>query len=62
MNGTMEILREYNWQKVVRTAKGIFGRVSLATGVDIGSCFMKTVVIQADHNGLSLADFYAICC
>jgi type IV pilus assembly protein PilM len=57
MNRTMSILREYNWQKVVRTAKGIFGRVSLATGVDIGSSFMKTVVIQADHNGLSLADF-----
>ena len=53
----MEILKEYNWQQVIRTAKGIFGRVSLGTGVDIGSCFMKTVVIQADHNGLSLADF-----
>jgi type IV pilus assembly protein PilM len=57
MNGTMAILREYNWQQVVRTAKGILGRVSLATGVDIGSSFMKTVVIQADHHGLSLADF-----
>jgi len=57
MNGTMAILREYNWQLVVRTAKGILGRVSLATGVDIGSAFMKTVVIQADHHGLSLADF-----
>jgi type IV pilus assembly protein PilM len=57
MNETMAILREYNWQQVVRTAKGIFGQVSLATGVDIGSRLMKTVVIQADHNGLSLADF-----
>jgi type IV pilus assembly protein PilM len=57
MNGTMAILREYNWQQVVRTAKGILGRVSLATGVDIGSSFMKTVVLQADHHGLSLADF-----
>ncbi len=57
MNGTMAILREYNWQRVVSTAKGIFGRVSLATGVDIGSRLMKTVVIQADHNELSLADF-----
>ena len=57
MNETMKILRECNWQQVVRTAKGFFGRVSLATGVDIGSSFMKTVVIQADHNGLSLADF-----
>jgi type IV pilus assembly protein PilM len=57
MNGTMAILREYNWQQVVRTAKGIWGRVSLVTGVDIGSSFMKTVVIQADHHGLSLADF-----
>jgi type IV pilus assembly protein PilM len=57
MNGTMAILREYNWQRVVRTAKGIFGRVPLATGVDIGSCLMKTVVIKADHNGLSLAGF-----
>lgn len=53
----MAILREHNWQKVVRTTKGILGRVSLGTGVDIGSCFMKTVVIQAGHDGLSLEDF-----
>jgi len=57
MNETMAILKEYNWHQVVRTAKRIFGRVPLATGVDIGSCLMKTVVIKADHNGLSLADF-----
>jgi type IV pilus assembly protein PilM len=53
----MAILREYNWQRVVRTAKGIFGRVPLAIGVDIGSRLMKMAVIQADHNGLSLVDF-----
>ena len=53
----MAILREYNWQQVVHTAKGIFGRVPLATGVDIGSRLMKIAVIQADRNGLSLADF-----
>ena len=46
----MAILREYNWQRVVRTAKGIFGRVPLAIGVDIGSRLMKIAVIQADHN------------
>lgn len=47
----------YNWQQIVRSAKAIFGHVSRATGVDIGTSLMKTVVLQADRSGLFLADF-----
>lgn len=35
----------------------MFAHASRATGVDIGTSLMKTVVLQADHNGLSLVDF-----
>ena len=47
----------YKWEQIVRSGNGIFGHVSRATGVDIGTSLMKTVVLQADHNALSLLDF-----
>ncbi len=50
-------LSAYHWEQIVRSAKGIFGHVSKATGVDIGTRLMKTVVLQENRDELSLADF-----
>ena len=50
-------LSAYHWEQIFRSAKGIFGHISRATGVDIGTSLMKTVVLQEDRNGFSLADF-----
>ncbi len=47
----------YRWDKIVRSAKGIFGHVTRATGVDIGTSLMKTAILQKDRNRHSLADF-----
>ncbi len=56
-NGIEAIVRQDNWQQIIRAARGIFGHVSRSTGVDIGTKLMKTIVLQSEHNGLSLADF-----
>ncbi len=56
-NGIEVIVSAYHWEQFVRSAKGIFGHVSRATGVDIGTSLMKAVVLQKDRYRHSLADF-----
>ncbi len=53
----MTILQEHSWHRAIRTTKRLFRHAPLATGVDVGSRMIKTVVLQADREGLSLTDF-----
>ena len=50
------IVRGPRWQRMLRSAKGLFGYESQAIGVDVGSRLMKTVVLQAGRSGLSLKE------
>ena len=53
----MKILREYRWHRMIDTAKGLFRSGPPAIGVDVGSRFLKTVVLKKNSHGLSLTDF-----
>ena len=57
MRLTKTISKKNSWQRMIHKAQGFFGRVPLATGVDMGSRMVKLVALQTDSNGLSLNDF-----
>jgi len=56
MKATMEIMRKHSWNRMMDSARGLFGPVPQAIGVDVGSRFLKTVVLQKNSHGLSLYD------
>jgi type IV pilus assembly protein PilM len=44
-------------QRIGRTASSVLGRSPYAVGIDVGSCLLKTVVLQAGKNEVSLKAF-----
>jgi type IV pilus assembly protein PilM len=57
MGVIMTILGEQVWQRMVRSARGLFGGAPQTIGVDVGSCLMKVVTLQACRSGVSLKEF-----
>jgi type IV pilus assembly protein PilM len=53
----METLIKHRWNRMIGTASGLFRPVPPAIGVDVGSQFLKTVVLQKNGHRLSLIDF-----
>jgi len=57
MSASMTIIRGHRWQRMVRSVRGLLGHEPQTIGVDVGSCLMKTVVLQAGRSGVLLQEF-----
>jgi type IV pilus assembly protein PilM len=53
----METLIKHRWNRMIGTTGGLFRPAPPAIGVDVGSRFLKTVVLQNNSRRLSLIDF-----
>jgi len=54
----MTILSENPWQRMVRSVRGLVGHEPQTIGVDVGSCLMKTGILQASHSGGVVKGFF----
>ncbi|MDH5588161.1 MAG: hypothetical protein OEZ05_16210, partial [Nitrospirota bacterium] len=53
----MKILSERQWHRMIDFGTGLFAAQPRAIGIDVGTRFVKTVVLNKTRHGLALAEF-----